>query len=254
MDCATITDVTPVFAALETWIKQRPGVDANSYFSPYDRGEQLWQGIRAYRQEIRDIGRDRTRALKALDEARGLWPPKPEILADSFSAFSGRLEWKLGEVSLGSRYAMQPGQPGHLEYCTGQYFPTEFRKAAAAVLERYISSWRQWYARENPPTFTYRTMGDVEAANRAIGGHWFDRDTMRFFKTRVESGLVACGFEGEGQNCKPTRGRFITSDRFDENSPRLFSIREVQPDGSIDTIGKFQGYATRDKARAALLK
>ena len=70
-------DVAEVLAALETWIKQRPGVDARDYGT----GMDAWK---AYRGEIRAIGKDRARALKALDEARGLQPAKPELLADAF--------------------------------------------------------------------------------------------------------------------------------------------------------------------------
>ena len=206
-------DVSEVFQALESWIKQRPGVDPRDYGDGRDR-------LRAYRQEVRAIGQDRKRAMKALDEARGLYPAEPAILADSFRAFSGRLEWKsatlrCGYCEYGCTHCNQTGKVERmqLEYCTGQYWPTEYRKAAAAVLETYVSGWRRHYALLHPPTFTYRTIEDVKAANRAVGGHWFDADTMRFFHTKIESGLVACGFVGEGDNCKPTRGRFITSER-----------------------------------------
>lgn len=244
---STPIDASAVFAALETWIKQRPGLDTRNYYDrAFERNErgklERSSGFKAYRQEVRDIGRDRTRALKALDEARSLEPVKPELLADAFRAYSGRLQWK-AEPSEGERLdgitAALLGLP-RLEYCTGQYFPTEYRKAAAAVLEAYISAWRQWYASEHPQTYTYRTMDDVIAANRAIGNHWFDASTMRFFKTRIESGLVA------GK-------RFITSEK-GPDEVRRYTVREAQPDGTIDTVGEFQQYRTRDAARAAILK
>ena len=149
-----------------------------------------------------------------------------------FSAFSGRLEWKPYPEAL-------PITPWHLTYCAGQYWPTEYRKAAAAVLERYVSLWRQAYAAATPPTFIYRTMDDVIAANKAIGNHWFERDTMRFFKTRIESGLIA-------------GHRFITSEK-GPDGVRRYSVREACPDGTIDTVGEFQAYRTRDQARAHVL-
>jgi hypothetical protein len=221
-------DANQIFSALETWIKQRPGLDARDYGGGMD-------GWRAYRQELRQISKDRQRAMKALDEAKGLTPAMPNVLLDSFRAFSGRLEWKLDE--------------GRLVYCTGQYWPTEYRKAAASVLERYVSSWQQNWANAHPQTFTYRTMDDVIAANRAIGNHWFEPSTMRFFKTRIESGAVA-RYDDDG---KPTRARFITSEK-GPDGVRKYSVREAQPDGTIDTVGEFQQYRTRDAARAALLK
>ena len=250
-------DVNEVLAALETWIKQRPGVDPRDYGDGRD-------GFKSYRAEVRAIGQDRKRALKALDEARGA------ILADSFRAFSGRLEWVpayIGTLELlnpdlrfgaGSKIANGAPSvtPAHLSYTTGQYWPTEYRKAAAAVLESYIASWRRKYAAEHPPTFTYRTIEDVKAANRAVGGHWFDADTMRFFHTRIESGLIACDWQAASDNvaATPRKGRFITSERCHEGDDRRYTIREAQPDGSIETIGRFQQYSTRDEARAEVLK
>ncbi len=234
---STPINVTEVFAALETWIKQRPKLDWRDY------GCNTREGRAAYQSEIRSIGKDRQRAMKALDEARGLSPEKPELLADAFRAFSGRLQWKVEMVQ--SRRAdntmilqSHPEPVGRLEYCTGQYWPTEYRKAAASVLELYIATWRQAANADAPRTFAYHTMADVKAANQAIGNHWFDRSSMRFFNTRIESGLIG--------------GRwFITSERFDDNAPRKFTVRRADPDGSVDTEGDFQQYRTLDDARMA---
>lgn len=33
----------------------------------------------------------------------------------------------------------------------------------------------------------FKTMADVRAANKAIGHHYFERSTMRFFDSRVDS-------------------------------------------------------------------
>ena len=99
-------------------------------------------------------------------------------------------------------------------------------------------------------TFTYRTIEDVIAAHREIGHHYFDRSTMRAFNSKVESGAVAIHDES-GQ---PTRARFITSERMNDEHPRLYTIREAQPDGTIETVGEFQQYRTRDAARKDLLK
>lgn len=234
-----VLDVAAVFTAIETWIKQRPGLDPANYgLHPeqlrYSGPRERQDAFRAYRAEIREIGKDRTRAMKALDEARNLLPARPELLAESFyRAFSGRLTWD------GTK----------LNYTTGQYWPTEYRKAAASVLEQYTAAWRQAYADEHPQTFTYRTIEDVIAANQSIGNHWFDRSTMRFFHTRVESGAVAI----HDENGQPTRARFITSEK-GPDGVRRYSIREAQPDGTIDTIGEFGQYASRDAARKDLLK
>lgn len=223
---APALDVDAVFAAIEKWINRRPGLDYRDY------GQ-----IAPYRAELRSIANDKKRALKALDEARGLQPARPELLADAFSAFSGRLEWKPAPCNSDG---VETGLvAAHLEYTTGQYWPTEYRKAAASVLERYVSLWRQKQAEERPREFTYETMADVKSANRQIGNHWFERGTMRFFNTKIESGLIGGKY-------------FITSERYNENSPRLFTVRRAEPDGTIGTVGEFQAYRSREDAREAI--
>lgn len=89
------------------------------------------------------------------------------------------------------------------------------------------------------PHYTYKTLADVRAANRATDNHWFSRPTMRFFNTVIHGGL--------------RRGRyFITSESDMINPRRLFTIREAMPDGSINTVGGFQAYRTLSAARAVL--
>ncbi len=100
-----------IINALTTWIAQRPGLEYANY------GCQ-----KAYKAELRSIGAD-------LHDARALLryvsrsQITEEALSEAFrSAFSGRLSWD------GSK----------LDYCTGQYWPTEYRKAACAVLASAI--------------------------------------------------------------------------------------------------------------------
>lgn len=86
--------------------------------------------------------------------------------------------------------------------------------------------------------FRYLSMADVKRANKQIGNYWFSPDTMRFFNSRIESGLI--------------RGRyFVTSEAYDEDAPRRYSIRVAHDGGSIDTVGDFQGYQTLSEALAA---
>ena len=90
-----------------------------------------------------------------------------------------------------------------------------------------------------PPSFVYTSMSDVITANEQTGGHWFDKSSMRFFKTKIKSRLIA------GK-------RFITSECGPDERTR-YTIREAQPDGSIDTIGEFQQFSTLEKAKANVL-
>lgn len=87
----------------------------------------------------------------------------------------------------------------------------------------------------------YLTMADVRAANKAAGHHWFEPGTMRFFSSRILANTLRNGY-------------FVTSERFDANSPRRYTVRKVEESGAIDTVGELQQYATAAQAKAAITK
>jgi len=116
------TPTTTITNALHVWIRQRPGLEPGNYISGWHDTE----GRRAYRAEVRSITRDLhdARALLAYVERNAIYA---EDLTEAFrSAYSGRLSWD------GVR----------LDYCTGQYWPTEYRRAVCAVLASAI--WYYW--------------------------------------------------------------------------------------------------------------
>lgn len=89
------------------------------------------------------------------------------------------------------------------------------------------------------------TMADVKERNRLAGGHFFDRDTMKFFGSRIESGLYKnstfitseyTGFE--------RKNRAYTVRVFDEKTGEIKTARFA--DGT-DTFNYFQ---TKEYARA----
>ena len=78
----------------------------------------------------------------------------------------------------------------------------------------------------------------IKKLNRENGYHFFSKDAMRFFNSRISS---------------YTRdGYFITSEKQDHDSRRKYTLRYINPNGSIDTIGKFQQYDTLKEAKEAL--
>lgn len=150
-----------LISALRRWIEQRPGLEFGNY------GD-----IRAYRAEQRDITRDLHHARELLRAVE--W--RDSITAeDIIRAADGRLtiaierehecncghKWSApvkfaptanlsGESTqwcekCGSRAAISHPQKVRIDYCTGQYFPTEFRPAASRVLSSVL--WAYW--REN---------------------------------------------------------------------------------------------------------
>lgn len=156
-DTATDTaERDAILAALDAFIRQRPGLD----YRNYDRA--------SYAAEVRSIGRDLQDA-RALLRAVELRPSiTAAVLRDALSP--GRLSWD------GKR----------LDYTTGQYWPTEYRRAAAAVLASALWSYwrdcvpatpagyavigwgnrRDWYAGPG-----YATRAEAEAALAEAGGH-----------------------------------------------------------------------------------
>jgi alkylhydroperoxidase family enzyme len=104
---------TRILDALARWIGQRPGLDPREY----GHGMDGWRG---YLRESRSITRDLHDARQLLSSVR--WREHSisaaELKAAFREAYSGRLSWDGNE----------------LHYCTGQYWPTEFRRAACAVL------------------------------------------------------------------------------------------------------------------------
>ena len=73
-------------------------------------------------------------------------------------------------------------------------------------------------------------------------GHWFDKDTLRFFKSR---------FFGYGYS-KNNDIFFISSEKCLDNS-RLYTIRRLNRNkGNISNVGEFQAYTTLTIARKRL--
>lgn len=85
------------------------------------------------------------------------------------------------------------------------------------------------------------TLNEFMQGNKSAGLHYFDRDTMWFFRSRIV------------RNSWASDGYFITSEQFDDNTPRKYSIRKGDLSSfSVASVGEFQAYATLRDARKAL--
>lgn len=160
-----------ILDALTAFMNQRSGMDPRNY------GD--WK---SYRAESRSVTRDLHDARTLLRAV--MW--RDSITADdllaAFRAFSGRLSCNVYEP--GKTY----GGPGvtfsypvltvKLDYCTGQYFPTEYRKAVCAVLASAL--WDRKRADMPKPTLHHNTeTGEmVERYNGMRAGDWI-RDSFR---------------------------------------------------------------------------
>lgn len=110
------TEKDQILAALSAWIRQRPQLEYGNYGCST-----------AYRSESRSITQDlhHARELMAYVDRRDSITAE-NLIEAARSAYSGRLT--LEKTATGYR----------IDYCTGQYWPTEYRRAACAVLSSAI--------------------------------------------------------------------------------------------------------------------
>ena len=92
-----------ILEKLSTFIRQRPGLEFGNY------GER-----KSYFSEMRSITKDRHHAETLLNAVAWRDSITADKLIEATRAFSGRLQFN---------------ENGDIEYCTGQYWPTEYRKA-----------------------------------------------------------------------------------------------------------------------------
>ena len=78
----------------------------------------------------------------------------------------------------------------------------------------------------------YWSMDEIRGTMRAAGSHWFDPDTIRFFRCRISNKL----YQGGG-------GVFFVTSEKSPFGPRAYSVRQFVLDGregpEINTIGDF---------------
>jgi len=134
-----------IINAIATFIRSRPGLEYGNYDT-----------ARSYRAECRQIARDK-RDAETLLSAVALSPITAEELLAAFPrAYSGRLSWDAGK----------------LEYCVGQYYPTEYRKAVCSVLASALWSMRR-------ESMAAESGGEIRASfrrqfGRGIASRWFN--------------------------------------------------------------------------------
>src|SRR5258706_86348 len=87
----------------------------------------------------------------------------------------------------------------------------------------------------------FQSIEDIKLANKNRGYHFFEASTMRFFHSRIGDAVYGGRY-------------FITSEQREYGEPRLYTIRECDATGDINTVGEFQGYTSSAQAKAAILK
>ena len=136
-----------IIDALHQWINQRPGLEFSNY------GD-----VSSYRAELRSIGKDLQHARAMVNYVA--WH-------DSITA-----EMIMSAADNGGRLTLTvDGDKVRIDYVTGQYWPTEYRRAVCALMSSVIWAW----LREN---CEYKTGDDIRKAARrelgqSIANRWF---------------------------------------------------------------------------------
>lgn len=84
----------------------------------------------------------------------------------------------------------------------------------------------------------YTSIDQIKEANAAAGHHWFEESTMRFFKSRISSQVIA--------------GRYFISTEKGPDEIRKATIRVALDDGTVEDLGGFQAFRAPAHARRAL--
>lgn len=146
-----------IIDALGRWIRQRPGLEFGNY------GD-----VKSYRAEVRSIAKDKQHAETLLAAVK--W--RDGIDADALikaaeGAFSGRLTISPPRVDVDELLRAK------IDYTTGQYWPTEYRRAVCAVLASALWEYMREHAMPAPNSWRVKlyTSGAHEYATEHLQIH-----------------------------------------------------------------------------------
>ena len=137
-----------IIDALNRWIAQRPGLEFGNY------GD-----VSSYRAEMRSIGKDLQHARAMVNYVA--WH-------DSITA-----EMIMSAADNGGRLTLTVnGDKVRIDYVTGQYWPTEYRRAVCALMSSVIWAWLREHG-------NCETGDDIRKAARrelgqSIANRWFE--------------------------------------------------------------------------------
>lgn len=89
----------------------------------------------------------------------------------------------------------------------------------------------------------FTSLDEIKQANEQAHRHWFSKDTMRFFSSRIGARVYP------DHSCRRTL--FVSSEQ-PPHGPRHYSVRAAIWDtGHIETVGEFGAYRTGAQAHRA---
>lgn len=170
---APITLRENILNALSAFANQRPGIDPMNYGS--------WS---AYCSESRSVTRDLHDFRTLLAAVRWRSGIDAERLQAAFRAYSGRLTCKVDDRVTES-LPRGSGTRVTLDYCTGQYFATEYRKAACAVLASALWDYTRDECMPTPVTDPDLPPWENARYDGLSAGDWLRRYFRREFGARL---------------------------------------------------------------------
>ncbi len=153
-----------ILDALDAFTRQRPGLEFGNYGC-----------IRTYRAELRGITKDLHHARDLLTYVACRDSITAERILDA--ARSGRL----------SIVADDSGAV-RIDYCTGQYWPTEYRRAVCALLASVVWAW--WFDECMPAPTLHHNQETGELVKRYRGlraNDWLRNNARREFGRAIAS-------------------------------------------------------------------
>lgn len=117
------------------------------------------------------------------------------------------------------------------------------------IAEMNVSEWESYKldAYQFSHYHAFNSESELADYNKRCGNHWFDADSKRFFSSRI--GMIFHGQSPADWNI------FISSERNTwGNEPRLYTVRQLQIDGQIESLSEFQQYRTSKQAQRAIEK
>ena len=158
-----------IIDALRAFVNQRPGFEYANY-----------SDAASYRADSRKATRDKDIALQLLRDIE---------LRDSITAEAILKEAHSGRVQLVSKDKGDGHAWYGVDYCTGQYFPTEYRAAVARLCASVLWTWKREHCMPAPfdaqrNTYGFPAIG-VKGAVELSAGDWLRASFKREYGSRI---------------------------------------------------------------------
>ena len=82
---------------------------------------------------------------------------------------------------------------------------------------------------------SFTCIREIKKANEEAGQHWFSEGAINFFNSKFGRRIYGGRY-------------FISSEAYDYNAPRRYTIREAEEDGTVNTVGEFQEFDNHSQA------